>query len=97
MRAQKITRRNRIAYSERVSSNAEAVAQVQAVLTRVDAQLDILGTFAALAHFELPPLSLVAVSAHLDQLETVAVTLAANPILTASVLHVGEASATADP
>ena len=68
-----------------MTSDTDAVAQVQAVLTRVNRQLDILRAFvAALTHSEIPPLSLVAVSAHLDQLEAAAETLAANPMLTAS-------------
>ena len=85
---------NSNAYSEMMSPNADAVAQIQAVLTRIDAQLDILRTFvAALTDSEISALSLIAVSAHLDQLEAAAATLAAHPTFTASVLQTGEVEA----
>lgn len=86
--------RNCSAYSQVVSTNADAAAQVQAVLTRVNAQLDILRLFhGALTRSEIPTLSLVGFSAHLDQLEAAAAALAADPRLTASVVHISEAGA----
>ena len=87
------TRRIRNAYSEAVSPNGDAVAQVQIVLTRVDAQLDILRTFvAALARGGVSPAALAGVTAHLDQLQAAASALAAHPEITASELHSADTS-----
>ena len=81
------------AYSDRVSSDDDAVAQVQAVLIRVGAQLDILRTFvAALTRSDIPTQMLVGLGAHLDQLEAAAAVLSAHPTLVGSVSQNGEAN-----
>ena len=89
-------RTNGSLYGEEVIPDDRVVAQVRAVVTRVDAQLNIIRTLVnALAHSGVPPLTLVGVTAHVDQLQAAATCLAARPELAASV-HLeltGEATA----